>query len=373
MSRVALVHDYLFEQGGAENVVEALGAIYPDAPIYTSIYNPATMSDFYARRQIKTSFLQKIGQKKKFAKALLPLYPLAFRGFDLQKYDLVFSSTTSFAKWVRVAPQSCHICLCHTPTRFLWTPEQYLGPYQNKPYAPLLHGILNTLKSGDWRAAQKVNYFIAVSKVVQERIRHFYGRESTIIHSPINCADYGVGAGDGDYFLIVSRMLPYKKIDLAIEACNRLEKPLYIIGDGPDMPRLKNLAGPLTRFLGRVSDDEKRHYLGQCRALILPGTEDFGLTPLEAMSSGRPVIAYREGGALETVLENVTGRFFDAPTVESLMAVLATFEAERFSPSVLRRHAELFDVPNFQAKIRNFVEQSTAEYTRRALQPGVAF
>lgn len=361
LSMVALVHDYLFEQGGAENVVEAMGEIYPDAPIYTSIYNPQVMSSFYRERTIKTSFLQAIGQNKRFAKSLLPLYPVAFRRFDFSGYQVVLSSTTSFAKWIRPAPEVCHICFCHNPTRFLWTPEQYLEPYSQKIYYPLLQAVINKLKYGDWLAAQQVDFFIANSKTVQKRIRQFYGREAVVINSPINCADYAVGSGDGDFFLIVSRMLPYKRIDLAIEACNRLGKPLYIAGDGPERLRLEAMAGPTIRFLGRVSDAEKRELLGRCQALILPGEEDFGLTPLEAMASGRPVIAYRGGGALETVLEGVTGQFFDNPQVADLMTVLERFDGAKYQSHTLRHHAEQFDVKQFQAKIKLFVQEKYEE------------
>jgi glycosyltransferase involved in cell wall biosynthesis len=368
MNNLALVHDYLFEQGGAENVVEALGQLYPAAPIFTSIYNPAVMSDFYASRKIRTSFMQSIGQNKKFAKGLLPLYPVAFRRFNFKPYQVVLSSTSSFAKWIQVSDQTCHICLCHTPTRFLWTPEAYLGPYEAKSYTPVLKKVLAGLKQGDWQAAQRVDYFIAISQVVKARIERFYQRESTVINSPINCSDYRVGQGDGDYFLIVSRLLPYKRIELAVEACSRLEKPLYIIGDGPDRARLQSRAGATIKFLGRLGEEEKKHYLSRCLALILPGEEDFGLTPLEAMASGRPVIAYRGGGALETVVEHVTGQFFDLPEVASLMAVLSNFNPDSFNPQVIRRHSEEFDVIKFQYKIKHFVEEKYEEHQKLKLR-----
>lgn len=374
LSRVALVHDYLFEQGGAENVVEVMGELYPDAPIYTSIYNPQVMSPFYRQRTIKTSFLQSVGQNKRFAKSLLPFYPLAFRRFDFSGYQIVLSSTTSFAKWIQTPAEVCHICFCHNPTRFLWTPTQYLEPYRDKIYFPVLHSVINKLKYGDWLAAQQVDFFIANSKAVQQRIRQFYGREAVVINSPIHCADYVVGSGDGDFFLIVSRMLPYKRIDLAIEACNQLGKILYIAGDGPERLRLEAMAGPTVRFLGRISEAEKRLLLGRCQALILPGEEDFGLTPLEAMASGRPIIAYRGGGALETVWENVTGQFFDNPQVSDLTAVLAQFDAAKYQPQVLRNHVEQFDIKQFQSKIKLFVEEKyyASQQKNFALPTGIS-
>ncbi len=360
--KLALVHDYLFEQGGAENVVEALAEIYPAAPIYTSIYNPAVMSDFFRQRRVISSFLQRIGQNKKVAKSFLLLYPLAFRFFNLDEYDIILSSTTSFAKWVQPGERCCHICFCHTPTRFLWTPEQYPGPYEGSLFTPLLKSTLMFLKKGDYKAAQRVDYFIANSEAVRERIRQFYGREAAVIHSPIDCSKYRVGQGPGKYFLVVSRMLSYKRIDLAIKACNLLNKPLVIIGNGPERENLKKLAGSTVKFLGRVDDHEKRAYLEQCQALILPGQEDFGLTPLEAMASGRPVIAYRGGGALETVVENVTGEFFYQPEVESLAAVLADFRNDKYDANILRSQAEKFDVIQFQQKIKKFVEEKYEEY-----------
>jgi glycosyltransferase involved in cell wall biosynthesis len=361
--KVALVHDYCFEQGGAENVVEVLLELFPTAPLYTSIYDPPTMSAAFRRADVRTSFLQRIVRQKRYAKAFLPLYPAAFAGFDLVAYDLVLSSASSFAKCVRVAPGARHICYCYSPTHFLWADHDYLRSYSRRVrwLTQLTHPVLRRL---DYRAAQRVDAFIAISQVVAARIARYYNRPATVIPPPIRLAEFPVISDPPPPdapFLVLSRLVGYKRVDLAVEAANRLRVPLLIVGDGPDRARLEALAGPTVRFAGRVPRADVPRLLHEARALIFPGEEDFGLTPLEAMAAGTPVVAYAAGGALETVVDGETGIFFTEQTVDSLAAALAGLRREAFDSRVLRAHAAQFDVAVFQRRLRAFVEAHYAQ------------
>lgn len=356
---IALVHDYLFEQGGAENVVEVLLDIFPDAPLYTSIYDPEVMSPAFRRHQVRTSFLQRITRRKAHAKALLPLYVPAFSSFDLSQYDVVLSSASSFAKFIRVRPDARHLCLCYTPTRFLWTPDAYLANHVRSYYWPLLRPLLCRLRAADFAAAQRVDRFIAISGVVAERIRTCYGRDAEVIYPPVDCSRFHPRnrvAPAEPYYLVVSRLLPYKRVDLAVQACSRLQLPLVIVGDGPDRRRLERLSGPTVRFVGRRPDDEVRRYLATCQALLFPGEEDFGLTAVEAQASGRPVIAFAGGGALETVIDGRTGLLFREQTVDALTAVLADFQQWSFDTTAVRQNALRFDTAVFREQIVRLME-----------------
>jgi glycosyltransferase involved in cell wall biosynthesis len=361
--KVALVHDYCFEQGGAENVVEVFLDTYPGAPLYTSIYAPETMSAAFRRAEGRPTALQRITPHKGRAKVLLPLYPAAFARFDLGAYDLVLSSASSFAKCVRPAPGARHLCYCHSPTRFLWRPATYEASYP-RGTRHLVRGVLPFLRRLDYQAAQRVDAFIANSAAVAARIARYYNRPATVIPPPIRLAEFPV-IGDrpppGAPFLVLSRLVGYKRVDLAVEAANRLRVPLLVIGDGPDRARLEALAGPTVRFAGRVPRADVPRLLQEARALIFPGEEDFGLTPLEAMAAGTPVVAYAAGGALETVVDGATGIFFTEQTVDSLAAALAGLRREAFDARVLRAHAAQFDVAVFQRRLRAFVEAHYAQ------------
>lgn len=363
--KVAIVHDYLNQPGGAETVVDMFADMFPGAPIFTSVYDRERMPDSWKGRDIHTSFMQRISPSLKVAKALVPLYPTAFESFNLSEYDLVLSSTTSFAKGVITPPSTCHVCYCNTPTRFVWMYHDYVA-YERLPGPArgLLPWLITPLRTWDYVAAQRVDYFIAGSRNASRRIAKFYRRDSDVVHSPINVADFHPSIARGDFFLVMSRLQPYKRIDLAVEACNRLRVPLRIAGDGPDLARLRGIAGPTVEFLGRVSDTERRNLMGQCRALVFPGEEDYGLTPLEAMASGRPVVAYRGGGALETVEEGVTGVFFDRPHPDSLAAALESL-GDDFDPVAIRMHAEAFDVAVFKRRMFDVLARRYAEYRAR--------
>lgn len=359
--RVAIVHDYLNQPGGAERVAEVLSEMFPAAPIYTSVYDRTCMPSVWRSRDVRTSFMQRISPKLGVAKSLIPLYPLAFELFDLREYDLVLSSTTAFAKAVVTRPETCHVCYCNNPTRFFWMYHEYFA-YERFPAVlqGIIAGLVSPMRVWDYVAAQRVDYYVAGSHNAARRIAKYYRRESEVLHSPIDGSRFSIGRAQ-EFFLVAARLQPYKRIDLAVEACNRLGLPLHVVGDGPDRKRLQSLAGPTIRFLGRVPDEELERELASCRALIFPAEEDFGLTPLEAQASGRPVIAYGRGGALETVIEGETGVFFREASVESLVAVLADFE-DTYDPAALRAHALKFDKEIFKGRMYGLLANRYSEH-----------
>jgi glycosyltransferase involved in cell wall biosynthesis len=361
--KLAIVHDFLTQMGGAEQVVKIFREIYPDAPIYTSVYVPSAVCPSFQTADIRTSFMQKLPMIKKHARRYLPLYPYAFELFDFSEYDVVLSSSSSFAKGVITPPSTCHICYCYTPMRFAWNYNTYI---EQEPISKLtklcLPYIIHRLRRWDEITANRVDYFIAISGEIRRRIRKYYRRDAVIIHPPVDTSKFKVSEQDEGYFLVLSRLLPYKRIDIAIEAFNNLRLPLKIVGTGRDLPRLQKMAGPTIEFLGRLPDEEMHKCLQGCRALIFPGLEDFGLAPLEAMACGKPVIAYAGGGALETVKEGVTGCFFYEQNPDSLVGAVASFDPAKFDPWEIRRHAELFDVSVFKEQIQRFVLEAYQTY-----------
>lgn len=360
--RLAIVHDYLNQFGGAERVVSALHEIFPMDPIYTSIYDEQRLPAGFARMDIQTSFMQNFPFVFRWFKLYLLFYPLAIESFDLRDFDLILSSSSAWAKGARKSEGQVHICYCHTPMRFVWRYDDYV---KRESVPGLLKGLLRLLlkpvKAWDLATAKNVDFYIANSQNVARRIAETYGRESVIINPPVDCAFFKPSQLDHDYFLVVSRLNSYKRIDLAVEAFNRLDLPLKIIGDGPDRKRLQRLAGPNVEFLGRLPDREVARYLAECRALIFPGEEDFGIVPLEAMACGRPVIAYRAGGAKETVVEGRTGLFFDEQTEAALAGAVKKFQFESFDKKTIREHALKFDKKIFQQKIKDFIEAKFRE------------
>jgi glycosyltransferase involved in cell wall biosynthesis len=369
--RVALVHDYLNQMGGAERVLMAFHEIFPDAPIYTSIYDPQRVDPAFQHMDIRTSFMQKLPLVKKHHQPFLPLYPFAMETLDLRGYDLVLSSSSAFAKGVITKPQTLHICYCHTPMRWCWNYEEYVEREQlGKMARRVLPFLITGLRMWDQTTAMRVDHFIANSPVVAERIQKYYRRDAVVIPPPVEVSRFPFDPATQleKYFLIVSRLIPYKRIDLAIEACNRLQLPLVIIGGGRDEERLRKLAGPTILFLGRLSDQEVVNYYTHCQALLFPGEEDFGITPLEAQASGRPVIAYGAGGALASIVDGVTGMFFRDQTVESLVETLATFHEQQFNPHIIRNHALEFDMPRFHRRILQFVAAKLNEEKSNAVR-----
>jgi glycosyltransferase involved in cell wall biosynthesis len=362
--RVALVHDYLNQMGGAERVVMAFHEIFPDAPIYTSIYDPERVDPVFRTMDIRTTFMQKLPLVTKYHQPYLPFYPFAMESLDLRGYDLVLSSSSAFGKGVITRPETLHICYCHTPMRWCWNYDEYVEREQlGKMARSILPILITGLRTWDQTSSMRVDYFIANSPVVADRIQKYYRREAVVIPPPVEAERFPFDPTiqPENYFLIVSRLIPYKRIDLAIEACNRLQLPLVIIGSGRDLDRLKTLAGPTIRFTGRLSDEEVIYYYTHCRALLFPGEEDFGITPLEAQAAGRPVIAYQAGGALASVVDGITGAFFQQQTVDSLATVLASFDERMYNPHVIRNHALEFDKPRFSRRILQFIEAKLSE------------
>ena len=371
--KTALVHDDLVQSGGAERVAAVFHAMYPQAPLFTAIYDPRTTLPAFAGADIRTSYLQRTPiASRRLHKLALPYFPSAFEEFDFSGYDLVLSSSSRFAKGVITGPETCHICYCHTPARFVWRPHDYLKQSRSaRLLAPLMRGMMSRLRAWDLESAQRVDYFLANSYNVARRIRKYYRRDAAaVIYPPVETSRYcPVPASEvGDHFLVVSRLIGYKRVDLVIDACNRLGASLRIVGDGPELAALQRQAGPTIRFLGRLSDTEVADEYARCRALVFAGEEDFGLTPLEAMASGRPVVAYGAGGALESVAEGKTGVFFAEQTVDALAAALVQVGRMTFDPDALRAHAMLFDIAVFQRRLREFVAIALAEQ-RQANMP----
>lgn len=350
--RVALVHDYLNQMGGAEQVVEVLHELFPKAPIYVSVFDRRVMPESFHRMDIRTSFMQYLSPRKSIAYKLLPLFPIAFERFDLREYDLVLSSTTTFAKGVLTRPSTCHVCYCNTPFRYLWMYHEYLEHERVGPLTNLFLSTLATpLRLWDYQAAQRVDYFLAGSQNAARRIRKFYRRDSLVLHSPVDVAAMPLGKDCGDYYLLAGRHQSYKRMDLAINACNALGARLVVTNEGPETPRLKAMAGPTVEFTGRLPRKELRRVFAGARALLWPGEEDYGIAPIEAMGAGRPVIAIRRGGVCETVVNGLTGIFFTEQRVESLIEAIRRFEQLDFDPQAIRDHALQFDTAVFKGRL----------------------
>jgi glycosyltransferase involved in cell wall biosynthesis len=358
--KLALVHDWLNQIGGAEDVLEHLARYYPDAPLYTSMFAPDLMPDSYRAWNIRTTRLDRLPGIHTHHQRYLPLYPLAFGRLDLSGYDVVLSNKSGFCHGVQTGPDTVHICYCLAPTRYIWDLDSYLARENFSTSVRLAARLVARLyRRWDYAAAQRVDHFIAISTEIQQRIRRFYHRDSALISPPVEVAErFAPSAVTDDYFLIVSRLIPYKRIDLAVQACTRLGLPLIVGGQGRDRARLEALAGPTVQFIGYVPDEDLPDLFARCRAFIFPGLEDFGITPVQAQAAGRPVIAYRGGGALDTVIPGQTGLFFAEPTVESLIAALETFDAAQFDPAAVRAHAMQFDSAVFERAITGYVERA---------------
>ena len=354
---IALIHDWLNQIGGAEDVLETMTGMFPDAPIYTSMYWREGMPPAYRSWDIRTTWMDRLPGIYSHHQPYLPLYPLAFTGLDLSNYDVVLSNKSGFCHGVR-SNGAVHVCYCLTPTRYVWEFEEYAAREALPPAVKAaLRPVIRLLRRWDYRAAQRVDHFVAISSEIQARIRHYYGRDSTIIHPPVDTARFEPAPTHGDYYLIVSRLVPYRRIDLVVQAFNQLDLPLIIAGDGRDRDALEKLAGPNVTFLGRVPDADLPELYARCRAYVLPGVEDFGIAPLQAQAAGRPVIAYRAGGALDTVVEGETGAFFDEPTPEALAAAARAFDPDTIDSRACAQNAARFDASVFRRKLRQFVEE----------------
>lgn len=357
--KVALVHDWLTGQRGGEKVLEALTEIFPDADLFTLVHKQGSVSNQIENRKITTSFIQKLPHAVTRYQYYLPLMPLAIEQFDLSAYDLVISTSHCVAKGARKGPRAKHICYCFTPMRYIWDQyDQYFGPKQAAlPVRLLMRVLRGGLQRWDASTAQRVDHFIADSQFVAGRIRRYYDRDATVIYPPCDTEFYRLPQNSANRtqapYLVVSALVPYKNIELAVHAFNENGKPLKIVGKGPEKTRLEKMARPNIQFLGWQSNEEIRRLYQTSRALIFPGIEDFGIVPVEAMASGLPVIALGQGGAKETVKAEITGLFFDQQDVHGLNQAIHNFESKPWNAAQIRRHAESFSLANFLATIRN--------------------
>ena len=353
--KIALVHDYLNQYGGAERVLETLCEMFPEAPIYTLLYDERATGRVFKGREIHTSFLQKIPFSRRHHRIFPLLMPLAVEQFDLSYFDIVFSISASFAKGIITKPHTRHINYCLTPTRFLWDDShRYIDEFKYPwPVKKLIPAFIAYLRIWDKEAALRVDQFVAISEFVRTRIKKYYQQKASIIYPPIDVSKYHVSPKQDDYFLMVGRLVAYKRFDLAVKVFNAIGKKLIIVGDGPELNRLKRLANGNANiiFLGLVSDYKLPELYAKCQAVIFPQEEDFGLVPLEAMASGRPVIAYRAGGALETVVDGQTGVFFDEQSEIDLALAVGRYYETGFAPDKIREHALKFDKQVFKEKI----------------------
>lgn len=353
---IALVHEWITNVAGAERVLLTLLKMFPNADVFTAVYDENKAREF-KKYNVRTSFLQKIPFMKSKRTMMIPFTPLAFEQFDLSKYDLVISTTTMAAKGVITKPSTTHISYCHTPPRYLWEPS--LDPRAN-------YGLLKSLRQStmhkmriwDRLAADRVDYFIANSKYIADRIKKYYRRDSKVINPGVNVCDFSLAKPSEikDYFLHVGRLVDYKHCDIIVEAFNNLGLPLKIIGRGPNKKKLQKIAKSNIEFLGFLSDDEVRKYYRQAKAFVFAAEEDFGIVPVEAMASGRPVIAYGQGGIRDTVVDKKTGIFFGQQTAESLEKAVRSFFPDDFSPELIRAQAEKFSNEIFEKNFTSFVE-----------------
>lgn len=365
--RVAIVHDYLTQFGGAERVLSALMELFPHAPVFTLVYDRTTLGVTLDSRRIKTSFLQRLPGARQHHRYFPLLMPLAVEQFDFREYDLVLSDTHSFTKGVITGPQTLHLSYCFTPTRYVWDDcHRYVREFTRSSLLQKIAPLgLSYIRLWDYYAAQRVDTYLTLSQYVARRIKKYYQRDAIVIPPPVSVNQFQVSAQHDDYYLIVSRLMPYKRIDIAIEACERLGRRLKIVGTGPEYGELQKKAGRFVSFEGFVDDAKLASYYQGARALLFPQEEDFGITPLEAAATGKPTIAYAAGGALETIIPNQTGVLFTEQSTESLIAAIKESETKTWDPQYIRRHAEQYDRASFLRAMETTVHTQWMLHQRR--------
>lgn len=358
MPKIALIHDHLVQDGGAEKVLQTLAEMFPAAPIFTIVADKKSTNAFFADKDVRPSFLQNIPLGVKKYQWYLSLMPSAIESHHLPDYDLAISSASSFAKGVITHPGTKHVCYCHTPTRYLWNDSHnYLRELKvNWLVKKILPISLNRLRVWDRLAADRVDYFIANSHTVADRIKKYYNRDSIVIYPPVEVEKFSISDQPKKYYLAGGRLVPYKRFDLAVKAFSRLGAPLKIFGIGPEDKYLRRIAKPNVEFLGKVSDSQRAELYANCIAYLNPQEEDFGITAIEAMASGRPVIAYSRGGAKETIIDGMTGEFFDEQIWEELADKILRFDAGKYDPTVIRAHALKFSRANFQNRLMSALQ-----------------
>ena len=356
MSRIAVFQDYLAQSGGAERVTEALHQTLPDADLYTTFAVPEKLSPYLRDTRLKTGWMQSLPAKARLYRHYFLLYPLAIETAHLEEYDLLVSSCCGYAKGVKRGPDAVHVCYCHNPMRWVWRFQDYMARERfGSATKAALSFMVKRLRQWEIRAASRPDYYIANSHIVAERLKSAFGVEAKVIEPPIVTSRFRLRRDIEDYYLILARLVPYKRIDLAVEVCTKTRRNLMVIGDGPERGRLEALAGPKVRFLGRQPDVVVNRHASRCRALIFPGEEDFGMAPLEINAAGRPVVAYGAGGATETVIENFNGVLFREQTTESLVQALEKFESQTWDSPAIRRNALRYDIRVFQERVLNFL------------------
>jgi glycosyltransferase involved in cell wall biosynthesis len=372
--RVAIVHYWFVGFTGGEKIVEALAELFPQADLFALVAKPECLPDTLRSRKLTTSFLQHIPGSRRWHRHFLPLQPFALEQLDLTGYDLVISLESGPAKGVITHTETCHICYCLSPMRYLW--DMY--PAYRSGLSPLARVIFSMtahyLRMWDYASASRVDHFGAISQTVASRVRKHYHRDASVIYPPVKVSSGYLSQRRDDFYLVVSRLVDYKRVDLAIRACNQLKRPLRIIGEGDQYKNLRSIAGPSVEFLGHVDDETVNENYARCRALLFPGEEDFGIVPVEAQSFGRPVIAYGRGGALETVTgltsdgscspQNCTGLFFAEQTPESLADAMRTFESleARLDPRLIQSSVQRFDASRFHTEMQEFIDQCLADH-----------
>jgi len=358
--RVALVHDFLLDLRGAERVFLQLCELFPDADLFTAVYDPRGTEGRFIHRRVHASHLQRLRPTARTFRPLLPLYPAAMESLDLRGYDLVVSSSSAWAHGVIPEPGAVHLCYCHNPFRYAWNAREDTLAQASPLLRPVLANVLTRWRQWDYIAAQRVDAYVANSETTRLRIERYLGRSATVLHPPVEVGRFHpVRPGDlADHYLVLSELMAHKRLDVAVRAFSELRLPLVVAGNGPDARRLQRLAGPTVRFVGRVSDAAAARLLSTSRALVVTATEEFGIAAVEAQAAGRPVIALRDGGVLETVAEGRTGTFFDAPTPASLIDAVQRFDPLAIDPADCRANAERFADDRFRRRFRALVDQA---------------
>jgi glycosyltransferase involved in cell wall biosynthesis len=367
-SRVALVHDFLLDLRGAERVFAAMCEVWPDADVFTAVYDEDGTEGRFAARRPQTSFLQHVRPTSRTFRPLLPLYPHAVESFDLRGYDAVISSSSAWAHGVLVEPGAVHVCYCHNPFRYAWTEREATLQARHALVRPALRVLLNRWRQWDWIAAQRVDRYVANSQLTAARIRRYFGRDSTVLYPPVETGRFRADAAVSDHYMVLAELMAHKRIDVAIRAFNALGRPLLVVGDGPEMRRLQRIAGPTIRFTGRVSDARVAELLASARALVVTATEEFGIAAVEALAAGRPVVALGEGCVRESVAEGETGTFFAPCDPVALADAVRAFDPLAVDPSACRAAAERFDAERFRASLRRIVADSVRD--ERPSRPG---
>jgi len=365
--RVALIHDFLLDLRGAERVFAAICDAWPEADIFAAVYDEAGTEGRFADRTIHTSFLQRLHPTSRTFRPLLPLYPHAVESFDLRGYDTVISSSSAWAHGVLVDPGAVHVCYCHNPFRYAWSEREATLEARGPVVRPALRFLLSRWRQWDWIAAQRVDRYVSNSRTTAERVRRYLGRESTVLHPPVELHRFTPGQV-GAHYVVLAELMAHKRIDVAVEAFNRTGLPLVVIGDGPEGGRLRRLAGPSVTFTGRIPDPQVAEVLAGARAIVVTAVEEFGIAAVEALAAGRPVIAFGDGGVRESVQPGVTGVFYERNDPAALAETVLGFDALGVDSAACRAAAERFSVPRFQSGLAAIVADAVSD--ERPPRPG---